>query len=99
MVQNNETLYLGGESKGHGRNPHITHFKKVKLYNFLSEAIIFGSFSDVVPRNKSSGVGRNRIKSLVNLPVQAFDITLLFLLLLGGQEHGKTLHNFFFQIT
>lgn len=53
MTLNNETLYLGEESKGHGRNPHVTHFKNVKLYNFLPEAIIFWSFSDVVPRNKS----------------------------------------------
>lgn len=54
MALNNETLYLGEESKGHGRNPHVTHFKNVKLYNFLSEATIFWSFSDVVPRNKTS---------------------------------------------
>lgn len=53
MALNNETLYLGEESKGHGRNPHATHLKNVRLYNFLSEAIIFWSFSDVVPRNKS----------------------------------------------
>lgn len=81
--------------KGVGRNPHITHFKKVKLYHFLLEAIIFWSFSDVVPRNKSGGVGRNRINSLVNLLVEAFDISLLFLWLLGGQEHWKTLNNLF----
>ena len=56
MALNNETLYLGEESKGHGRNPHITHLKKIKLNNFLSEAIIFWSFSDVAPRNKSLGL-------------------------------------------
>ena len=27
MALNNETLYLGEESKGHGRNPHATHLK------------------------------------------------------------------------
>lgn len=46
---NNETLYLGDKSKGYERNSYMIHFKKLKMYNFLSEAVNFWSFLDVVP--------------------------------------------------